>query len=92
MSENHDQLLIIVNVCIQNGNGTASINGVTLSGRGRMERKCHHFFDILDTYVKILPKHLVKDVHQMIKVVFLCKPNTVNTRAVTCKSAQWPHL
>ena len=92
MSENQDQLLI-VNVCIQNGNGMASINGATLSGWGRMERKFHHFFDILlDTYVKFFPKYLVKDVHQMIKVAFLCKPNTVNTRAVTCKSAQWPHL
>ena len=59
---------------------------------GQNGTKMPSFFDILDTYVKIFPKHLVKDVHQMIKVAFLCKPNTVNTRAVTCKSAQWPHL
>ena len=73
MSENHDQLLI-VNVCIQDGNSMASINGATLSGRGRMERKCHHFFDILNTYVKIFPKYLVKDVHQMIKVCTVAPP------------------
>ena len=39
-----DHTLLIVHVCIWNGNGMASMNSAMLSERGRVKWKHHHFF------------------------------------------------
>ena len=65
MLENHKQLLI-VHVCIRNGNGTDSINGAMPSGKGGTEQNIINFLTCIreDLNFQNISIILVKGVHQ----------------------------